>query len=215
MIFSIFSEMIDIMLVIVALLCLFSFLYLLLVPRLYKAKHGGAVTTISVVPYSGRSSRLPAFGRQMHRGKSWWWFTFARQCPEQNAADLFSESDAEKGEQSVLEKSCAVCLERFDDAHNSVRQLPCGHVFHTMCIDPWVMKSCFCPLCRQVPFMQCAARSAHPTSGAAAEARVDDIEHHTQCFSDSLPEEVSSMPGIVTDFCIEAVSVRSDSAAGL
>lgn len=207
----------EITLVIVVLLVFFLVLYLVLLLRMVRAKQVGAVTTLSVMPSSVWvvSPRLTAFGRQMHRGQSWWWFAFARQCPEQKAADLFSENDQEKGEQSVLEKSCAVCLEPFDDGHKLVRQLPCGHVFHAACIDPWAMKSCFCPLCRQSPFIQDVACSAKPKSGTAPEARVDEIEHHAHRFSDDVPEEVASMPGTLTDFGIEAVSSESDSAAGL
>mmetsp|Transcript_10774 Transcript_10774/g.19479 ORF Transcript_10774/g.19479 Transcript_10774/m.19479 type:complete len:254 (+) Transcript_10774:201-962(+) len=37
---------------------------------------------------------------------------------------------------------CAVCLDHFDDNPNaSCRVLPCGHLFHTECIDEWVCRS--------------------------------------------------------------------------
>ncbi|KAK3936169.1 hypothetical protein QBC46DRAFT_420171 [Diplogelasinospora grovesii] len=45
-------------------------------------------------------------------------------------------------------KSCAVCTENF--IHGTfVRQLPCGHLFHPLCIDPWLLDfATTCPLCR-------------------------------------------------------------------
>lgn len=44
---------------------------------------------------------------------------------------------------------CAVCQELFDGAADtSVSALPCGHVFHTACIDMWFKKSYSCPQCR-------------------------------------------------------------------
>ena len=44
-------------------------------------------------------------------------------------------------------ENCIVCqspLER----NNSVKKMPCGHVFHATCINTWLMRSSNCPLCR-------------------------------------------------------------------
>ncbi|RKP39597.1 hypothetical protein BJ085DRAFT_5873, partial [Dimargaris cristalligena] len=44
--------------------------------------------------------------------------------------------------------SCTICLDRFRSGHY-VRQLPCKHVFHTTCVDKWLItKSAVCPLCK-------------------------------------------------------------------
>ncbi|KAF8453650.1 hypothetical protein BGX38DRAFT_1268453 [Terfezia claveryi] len=43
---------------------------------------------------------------------------------------------------------CPVCLEDFEE-DQEVRVLPCGHSFHTDCIDPWLLNVAgSCPLCR-------------------------------------------------------------------
>lgn len=43
---------------------------------------------------------------------------------------------------------CVICLEAFKMG-DEVRELPCHHEYHTMCIDPWLTsKSCECPLCK-------------------------------------------------------------------
>ncbi|XP_047095501.1 RING-H2 finger protein ATL74-like [Lolium rigidum] len=43
---------------------------------------------------------------------------------------------------------CSVCLEAFE-AGERCRRLPrCGHSFHARCVDPWLEKSRFCPVCR-------------------------------------------------------------------
>ncbi|KAM0908845.1 hypothetical protein ACQ4PT_015187 [Festuca glaucescens] len=43
---------------------------------------------------------------------------------------------------------CAVCLEAFE-AGDRCRRLPrCEHSFHAKCVDPWLKKSRFCPVCR-------------------------------------------------------------------
>ncbi|KAF6775380.1 hypothetical protein AHF37_05763 [Paragonimus kellicotti] len=42
---------------------------------------------------------------------------------------------------------CAVCIELYR-ASEVVRILPCRHVFHKKCIDPWLLEQRSCPLCK-------------------------------------------------------------------
>lgn len=45
--------------------------------------------------------------------------------------------------------SCSICLEDFD-LKEKVRVLPCGHLFHTECILPWLTtRVANCPLCKE------------------------------------------------------------------
>lgn len=47
---------------------------------------------------------------------------------------------------TVESHSCSICTEDFNEGIK-LRSLPCGHVFHPMCIDPWLLKrSVTCPL---------------------------------------------------------------------
>merc|ERR1712187_493130 len=56
-------------------------------------------------------------------------------------------------------KSCAICLEAFEDTPDKkTRLLPCGHTFHACCVDTWQETRGTCPICR------------HPTSPSAMEA---------------------------------------------
>jgi hypothetical protein len=42
--------------------------------------------------------------------------------------------------------SCSICTEYFVEGEN-VRILPCGHVYHRCCVDPWLLDfSSTCPL---------------------------------------------------------------------
>jgi hypothetical protein len=41
---------------------------------------------------------------------------------------------------------CAVCLDNMARSKRT-RRLPCGHVFHQKCVDPWVIRRQTCPLC--------------------------------------------------------------------
>lgn len=50
--------------------------------------------------------------------------------------------------------SCPICLDSFKD-NEPLRKLPCCHMYHLECIDPWLTKHCNnCPLCRSVPIVQ-------------------------------------------------------------
>lgn len=46
------------------------------------------------------------------------------------------------------ETGCAVCLAEFERG-DLLRQLPCGHKFHSTCIDKWLRTKKVCPLCMQ------------------------------------------------------------------
>ncbi|XP_036403765.1 E3 ubiquitin-protein ligase RNF130 isoform X2 [Megalops cyprinoides] len=42
---------------------------------------------------------------------------------------------------------CAVCIEGYQ-LNDVVRILPCKHVFHKVCVDPWLNEHCTCPMCK-------------------------------------------------------------------
>ncbi|GAB6019177.1 hypothetical protein CHUAL_000796 [Chamberlinius hualienensis] len=50
------------------------------------------------------------------------------------------ETDAES-------ECCAVCIEPYR-AHDVLRILPCGHQFHKLCVDPWLLEHRTCPMCK-------------------------------------------------------------------
>lgn len=72
--------------------------------------------------------------------------------------------------------ACSVCLGEFQ-AGDTVRALPCRHQFHRQCIDDWLARSVFCPMCR-------SHVSTMPSNQAVVE--------QTQDFISNLP-----MPGEV------------------
>ncbi|KAI6173564.1 RING-type domain-containing protein [Aphelenchoides besseyi] len=46
-------------------------------------------------------------------------------------------------------ETCAICLEDFR-ANDKVRELPCRHIYHQKCIDPWLTKNRkVCPICKR------------------------------------------------------------------
>lgn len=42
---------------------------------------------------------------------------------------------------------CCICLSAYDDGAE-LRQLPCGHHFHCICVDKWLHINATCPLCK-------------------------------------------------------------------
>ncbi len=43
-------------------------------------------------------------------------------------------------------QTCTICLSTFE-AGDEARRLPCFHVFHSSCIDPWLGQNAKCPIC--------------------------------------------------------------------
>ncbi|XP_029048446.1 uncharacterized protein LOC117601401 isoform X3 [Osmia lignaria lignaria] len=51
----------------------------------------------------------------------------------------------ENGEDAI--EKCTICLSEFEDCE-SVRRLPCMHLFHIDCVDQWLWTNKRCPICR-------------------------------------------------------------------
>lgn len=52
-------------------------------------------------------------------------------------------------EQVDAKLQCSICWENFV-VNESVRQLPCLHIYHEPCIRPWLEIHGTCPICRQI-----------------------------------------------------------------
>ncbi|KAJ5977002.1 hypothetical protein N7501_000344 [Penicillium viridicatum] len=51
---------------------------------------------------------------------------------------------------SHTQTTCAICLDDFVAGSSTVRELPCGHIFDSACIDPFLLQNCcLCPLCKK------------------------------------------------------------------
>jgi hypothetical protein len=51
---------------------------------------------------------------------------------------------------SFSQSTCPICLDDFEPVESQIRELPCHHIFHAECIDPFLLKnSSLCPLCKQ------------------------------------------------------------------
>lgn len=46
--------------------------------------------------------------------------------------------------------TCPICLEDFESGSTTIRELPCGHIFHPECIDNFLSNnSSLCPMCKK------------------------------------------------------------------
>lgn len=77
------------------------------------------------------------FGRQSHRKET---KKVIGQLP------LHTVKHGEKGI-DVDAENCAVCIENFK-VKDIIRILPCKHIFHRICIDPWLLDHRTCPMCK-------------------------------------------------------------------
>lgn len=49
-----------------------------------------------------------------------------------------------------FQPNCQICLVRFQHRFTIIRELPCGHIFHSVCIDEFLTQnSSMCPMCKQ------------------------------------------------------------------
>lgn len=61
-----------------------------------------------------------------------------------------SELEDVEIDQRLLDKGvtqCAICTEDFK-LKQDAKKMPCKHIFHDMCLLPWLNKNCTCPMCR-------------------------------------------------------------------
>lgn len=50
---------------------------------------------------------------------------------------------------SYSQPTCAICLDDFEPDRTTVRELPCRHIYHPVCIDTFLTKnSSLCPICK-------------------------------------------------------------------
>ncbi|EYU34708.1 hypothetical protein MIMGU_mgv1a018060mg [Erythranthe guttata] len=56
--------------------------------------------------------------------------------------------DFKRKNDMIKGSNCAICLDIFDVGEKCRLLPPCEHVFHAECVDLWLLKSPFCPICR-------------------------------------------------------------------
>ncbi|KAK3694486.1 hypothetical protein B0T22DRAFT_72179 [Podospora appendiculata] len=89
----------------------------------------------------------PMIKRPRTRAARSWFFPGRHQQANFSRSKRSSPSAQEQGLAPAM-RSCAICTEDFVYG-TDVRKLPCDHLFHRSCIDPWLLDfAVTCPLCR-------------------------------------------------------------------
>ena len=63
--------------------------------------------------------------------------------------ELNNSSSSDGSSEGNLENECSICLCSMNNKEKLVA-LPCGHVFHHVCIYLWYLKQFSCPICREI-----------------------------------------------------------------
>jgi len=110
---------------------------------------GGAGGAVGVAPGAGAGgaamqSRSAAQGLTMHDIAKLKRLSWPLTGPGASAGEAADGPPAAVSSQT----QCPVCLEEFARG-DAVRVLPCSHIGHPACMDPWLRRSHKCPLCKQ------------------------------------------------------------------
>ncbi|KAL0905783.1 hypothetical protein M5K25_024221 [Dendrobium thyrsiflorum] len=63
---------------------------------------------------------------------------------------------------SAEDAVCCICLTKYVD-NDDLRELPCGHFFHTECVDKWLKINALCPLCKKEVGNTSSSSAANPS----------------------------------------------------
>ncbi|CAG8507298.1 7298_t:CDS:2 [Paraglomus occultum] len=73
-------------------------------------------------------------------------------------------------DESLQNQTCVICLEDFE-GKDMIRELPCGHIYHVQCIDPWLLQtSTVCPTCKH----DCSESTAEPATNSVNDCSTSD-----------------------------------------
>lgn len=71
-----------------------------------------------------------------------------RQDLAERAIKQLKNKKLKKNDRAVVEEdSCPICIDNFEAGGNCL-ELPCHHLFHKKCIEPWVLDKGTCPMCK-------------------------------------------------------------------
>jgi len=84
-----------------------------------------------------------------------------------------------KSDQVRIKLQCSICWEDFI-LGESVRQLPCSHIYHELCIRPWLELHGTCPICRQNLIGDDDHTHNNQVSGESSSGRSDTVMQDMQ-----------------------------------
>ncbi|KAI6188565.1 RING-type domain-containing protein [Aphelenchoides besseyi] len=82
-----------------------------------------------------------------------------------------------------LDSDCPVCIDPYR-AGDIVRMLPCRHVFHKTCVDPWLLEHRTCPMCKS-DILKAFGYHVNVTSRRRAQFSAPSDDQHVVHVADS------------------------------
>uniref|UniRef100_A0A6B2LBF7 RING-type domain-containing protein n=1 Tax=Arcella intermedia TaxID=1963864 RepID=A0A6B2LBF7_9EUKA len=76
----------------------------------------------------------------------------------------------------IVSDSCVVCLDAFI-VEQQIKKLQCNHAYHSECIDKWLEKSRFCPVCNQEVLFEVDKEAGAIVKENKFEDQVSDTPH--------------------------------------
>ncbi|PWN25774.1 hypothetical protein BDZ90DRAFT_62584 [Jaminaea rosea] len=144
---------------------------------------------------------------------------------DQTGASSSSVPIAERREQQQQRlyysaEECPICLSNFAEGEQ-VRLLPCSHLFHKACVDPWLITiKKFCPSCRRditvpVPEAPRPVPDAEGQAGAEADAGAAGQGAAPATIVAEEVREDETAPSAVTLAAVDDVNNEESASAGL
>ncbi|VDK88543.1 unnamed protein product [Onchocerca ochengi] len=96
-----------------------------------------------------------------------------------------------------LDTDCPVCIDPYRTG-DIIRSLPCRHIFHKTCVDPWLLEHRTCPMCKSdilKAFGFYVSSSKHTSNNANRE----DV-HQQSRDGDILSDDIHSLTGSESTF---------------
>lgn len=90
------------------------------------------------------------------------------------------EEPSQGGKKHFNSGICAICLDSLEN-EDSVRGLICGHVFHQVCLDPWLTtrRAC-CPICKRDLYIEVQNTSNNQTDGDSQGAANNETDNNPE-----------------------------------
>lgn len=114
-----------------------------------EGRGAGSETRRPLINFTPRltSRRLSSIGFRVIDGLT------APSGSEPDSTEVLNERDIDRITTRFIPESeavsCAICLDDIKNEHG--KELPCKHLFHTHCVDNWLMnEKVTCPMCRVV-----------------------------------------------------------------
>lgn len=97
-------------------------------------------------------------------------------CAQLRQVTVRSIPENPSGENACSSTSCAICTSDYV-AGDKVTHLPCGHAYHTQCVQPWFSTHQTCPVCRaELSADGRVASSVPPVSESPAPSGSDVVD---------------------------------------